>query len=436
MHALPFNVFQRVMRLWDLVHPYNAAQAITLGVPLDADRWSAAWPQTLRRLGLGRVETKGDRYRFRPDAPVEPVEVLGQAVALDTWLSNELNRPYPPEDELPFRPFLQPTPDGGGHVGIAYHHWAADSVSIRMLLREWFYAVLDPPRCRREPFRLPAGGFWHYFGPDAAGWPLHEGGLSLLRLRTRFARVRRASSGIDSRSDHRVAFSRHALPEGVCAKLLATAKAHGLKVNDLFTAAVAQACDRHGVTPRAPGREDLAIGTIVDVRPQSSLNLDEMFGMFLGFTTTIFRGADLADWPRLLRSTAAQSDLHRRTRAASASVLRLGVGVAEARLYPPRRWSDRYLRQMPMTAGLSNVTLNGTWAAAYYPQPIRDYVRVSPTSPLLPVVFTPTTLGDRLNMGLTRQAALIDDARAGRMISDVTDRVCRVAEGETELHAR
>ena len=429
MAPQPFNVFQRVMRLWDRVHPYNAGQVIRLTRPIDADRWVHAWPRTLSRLGLGPVQIRDGAYRFLPPDEASGSDPCLIDVDLHSWLTGELNRPFAESDEMPFRPFVHPA----GHVGIIYHHWAADSVSIRLLLREWFLAVHDPARCRTEPIPHPAGGYWRYFGPTAAGWALHEGALSLLRLRTRFGRVRRIAE--QSPADHRVAFSLHETAPGLAPRLLRAAQCRGIKVNDLFTAAVAEACDQQGVNPPAPGREDLAIGTIVDIRPQSRRLPVDTFGMFLGFTTTIFRGADLRAWPRLLASAAAQSDLFRRTRAASASVLRLGVGVAEARLYDPQRWSARYRVQMPMAAGLSNVTLQGTWASAYHPEPVLDYFRVSPTSPLLPVVFTPTTLGDRLNLGLTRQVALIDEARASRMISQVMDRIHRVAEGSRE-HSR
>jgi hypothetical protein len=290
--------------------------------------------------------------------------------------------------------------------------------------------VHDPSRRRSAPARHANGGFWHYLGPDAAGWDLRDGVLALARLRTRFARARRFDLPA-AEPCWDVRFSLHALPEGTAGRLTAAARARGVKVNDLLTAAVAQACDLHGPCPREPGREDLAVGAIVDVRPLSRrADLADAFGMFLGFTTTVVRGGDLPDWPRTLRSVAAQSALHRRTRAAAASTLRLAAGLLEARFFTPDRWSYRYRMQMPMAAGLSNVTLNDAWPAAHHPRPLVEYFRVSPTSPLLPIVFTPTTLGDRLNLGVTRLSALIDESRGDAIIAAVRSRLCRVAAGE------
>ena len=85
-----------------------------------------------------------------------------------------------------------------------------------------------------------------------------------------------------------------------------------------------------------------------------------------------------------------------------------------------------------MAAGISNVNLNRTWAAEHHPSPVLDYVRVSPLSPLLPMVFTPTTLGKQMGFGFTRQVSLVDNARADRIISAFTDRLIGLASDPKE----
>lgn len=423
MQPVALNVFQKVMRLWDCVHPYNAGQCFVVPGPVEIERWLAAWKLTIRVLRLSALRMTSNRYEFIDAEPPEVI-VLDPATDLCGWLSGQMNQPYPQGESSPFRPFILPGADQA-HVGVIYHHWAADSYSIRMLLREWFLAVHAPHRCRNRPFDDPGGGFWRYFGPDAAGWDLREGCLALLRLRTRFGRARgvRYQPG----AGHDVRFTLHDLPEETPQRLWMVARDCGIKVNDLFTAAVAEACDAHGVTPRTSGREDLAIGTIVDLRSHARVPMDSIFGMFLGFTTTVIRGSDLRRWPRLLASVAAQSELHRQTRAAAASVLRMAAAVIESNFFDPHRWSERYMRQMPMAAGLSNVNLAASWPAEFWPTALRRYIRVSPTSPLLPIVFTPTTLGNHLQIGVTWQTSMIDDAGAKSIISAVIDRLLRVA---------
>jgi len=423
MTRVRFNAFQQVMRLWDRVHPYNAGQMLRLDHPADATRWNEAWRATLKFHAIGEVAEEQASYAQRAPSRPRDLAVIPADIAIEDWIAQQMNRLFDADDAQPFLPFLK-VENGTSHVGIMYRHWIADSAAIRMLLREWFLRALYPEQSRATPFEPPAGGMWHYFGPEAARWNLAEGIGALARLRTRFSRARPVQPITGTPMNMR--FSVHALPDGTADRLLAFARPRGLKLTDLFLAATALACEMHGVNPRVPGREDLAFGTIVDMRPMSRRRIDDVFGNFLGFTTTIVRGTDLTDWPRALDSIAAQSELHRRTRAAPAGVLRLAAGLLEARFMPPDQWCLRYRRQMPMAAGISNVNLSDSWAARFHPAPIIDYVRISPLGPLLPLVLTPTTLARRLHIGLSRQVSLIDETRAGRIIGTVIHRLCRL----------
>ena len=75
------------------------------------------------------------------------------------------------------------------------------------------------------------------------------------------------------------------------------------------------------------------------------------------------------------------------------------AATAVDRFIPNRDLYHFYRKELPMLGGLSNVTLNDTWAARYHPDPLREYIRVSPTGPLVPLVFLgPTTLGSQLSV--------------------------------------
>jgi hypothetical protein len=84
---------------------------------------------------------------------------------------------------------------------------------------------------------------------------------------------------------------------------------------------------------------------------------------------------------------------------------------------------------MPLAGGVSNVNLNGSWVEQYYPDPILDYIRVSPCGPLLPLVFTPTTLGRRMNFGLTCRQSVIPPQGAEAMATSFRDRLVQFASG-------
>src|SRR5689334_13002696 len=142
----PLNLFQRLVLQWDKLHPYNAAQILKVAGPADADALIAAWQQTLNGLGLGRVHVDGRHIQHQAlngELQRYPVHRLAPGASLTDFISEQLNRPFDDAHEPPFRPFI--VEEGDHHyAGIVYHHWVADSVSIRMLLREWFLRLHRP----------------------------------------------------------------------------------------------------------------------------------------------------------------------------------------------------------------------------------------------------------------------------------------------------
>jgi hypothetical protein len=74
------------------------------------------------------------------------------------------------------------------------------------------------------------------------------------------------------------------------------------------------------------------------------------------------------------------------------------------------------------------VNLNRDWPAKFHPAPLLDYVRISPCGPMMPLVFTPTTLGDRLNVGLTCRESVIPRDRADSLFAVFLDRLQRFAQ--------
>ena len=435
MESQRLNVFQRIMRLWDRVYPYNAAQVLHVRGAMELDRLAAAWNGALAALGLGTMCVEGDRFRHEVcngHTPAQPLRVVEPGVGLEQFISQELNRRFEIEAEgrssvCPFRPFVLQG-DGAYYAGVVYHHWVADSVSMRMVLREWFYRMYEPARARVMPLQIPRGGYWHFFGPGSGRWNLDDGLFSTLRLATRFGNARRIQEGTN---DYRVACSVQALPDGMIEDLREAARRQQVTLNDVFLAALAEACDRCGATPSGPGRQELALGTIVDLRPSCGRDLSEIFGLFLGFTTVVVRPQALHDWESLLRTVARQSAWQKRCGLAQASLLRMAAAVLESRFLSPQNWVRFYLKHMPLAAGISNVNLGRTWAADYHPGVILDYLRFSPTGPALPVVFTPSSLGQKSHVAVTYRAGLVGEDGAARMIRSFVRRLEGVAAAET-----
>ena len=426
-HPAPLNIFQRLVLQWDDLHPYNAAQILKIAGPADSGAMAAAWQETLNALGLGRVHRADGHIQHQAlngELQQYPVQILAPEQSLDDFVTAQLNRPFDDALEPPFRPFIL---DQGDHhyAGIIYHHWIADSVSIRIVLREWFLRGHRLDLARKTPLRHPSGGYWSLFGPNRTDWGLGEGFLSSVRWSSRNRRVARLEHS--GPSDFNCRFSLHEIGDGVVAPLVAFARRNNATLNDLFLAVVAQLCGRFVPLRRSRRRSDLALGTIVDLRPYSPQNLSDTFGLFLGFTSTVCRPADLADFPRLLQTVAAQSLLHKRTNMPLSSPVRMLAGLAIGKLYERSKMIEFYRKRVPLAGGISNVNLNGSWAADFYPKAILDYIRVSPTGPMMPLVFTPTTLGNHLHVGLTYRPSIIPPDRAALMANQFVERLRELA---------
>jgi hypothetical protein len=424
---MPLNLFQRLVLQWDRLHPYNAAQVLKLSGPARSGDLSAAWQETLGTLGLGRVHVNGQHFRHQSlngELQRYPVRELSPGSCLCDFISEQLNRPFDDVHEPPFRPFVV---DQGDHhyAGIVYHHWIADSVSIRILLREWFLRLHRPELARTVPLRHPHGGYWSIFGPQQTNWALAEGFLSSVRWSSRNRRVARVEH--PGYTDFNCRFALHEVGGGLIEPLLGFARRNGATLNDLFLAVVAEVCRQFVPIRRTPRRTDLALGTIVDLRPYARQDLSDTFGLFLGFTSTLCRPEDLADFSRLVKTIAAQSRLQKKTGVPLSSPVRMLAGLAMGRFLNRDKVVEFYRKRVPLAGGISNVNLNRSWAADFYPSPLLDYIRVSPTGPMMPLVFTPTTLGDHLHFGLTYRPSLIAPPQACEMAAHFTQRLRSLA---------
>ena len=80
-----------------------------------------------------------------------------------------------------------------------------------------------------------------------------------------------------------------------------------------------------------------------------------------------------------------------------------------------------------MAAGLSNVNLNGSWPERLCPTPLLQYIRVSPTGPMAPLVLTTTTLRSHMQMVMTYRSGLLSEDDAERVGETVVELVAGLA---------
>ncbi len=439
--SVPLNAFQCLARDWEKVHPYNAAQAMRLRGRADSAAVARAWADAIEAAGLGRVSvdpTDGRRFRHETlngELARYPVRILPPGSDLGAHISSELNRPFDDPGEPPFRPFVISLPgdplrsraaggaispadaDESYYLGIVYQHWVADSTAIRLLMKDWFVRLHDPAQSRRQPMRHARHGYRDLFGPCRGGWHPPDLFLNLLRRHWRYRgarKVRTFGSG-----DYPMKVLLRAAPDGLIQRLAAYARGRGLKLNDLFLAALAESCNQVVPVQQRRNRQGLAVATIVDLRPHTSEDLSDTFGLFLGFTEVVCGPRELRDFKRLAASVASQNRLHRCRGIRQSSLAWLVAAWAARWFLPSHKIYHFYRKETPLIGGVSNVNLNATWAAEHSPLTLLEYVRVSPTGPLVPLVLAVTTLGRRLHLSMTFRPALLTDQAA----EEVADRV-------------
>lgn len=427
MHESGLNLFQRLTRRWDRIHPYNAAQVMRIGGRIDLPSATNAWGEALRALGLGKVEFFTTQ-RFRHESingelARYPVRALNPDAALGAYVSAELNRKFEDPDEPPFRPFLLQRPDDF-YFGVVYQHWIGDSVSIRAVLREWFTRLFDPLAARTKPLGHRDLGYWRLFASHNR-WRLDEAFMNGFRLHMRHRRARKVRTS--GHGDYPVRVSFHPAPPGLICGLRAYARQRRVKVQDVLLAALAQMCDQFVPAQSRKNRPDLSVGSILDLRRHAQVDLSNTFGLFLGFTNVVCRRQHLDHWQDLLRSVASQNHNHKRHGPAQSSLMWMLGAMTIDRFVPDRQLYHFYRKELPMLGGLSNVNLNDTWAAQYHPQPLREYIRISPTGPLVPLVFSTTTLGDNLSFALTCRDSLLQSSQASAMADAFVARLTEVA---------
>jgi hypothetical protein len=416
MAPISLNALQRLFRGWDAVHPYNAAQAFQLCGTFSVDAAQQAWTDALVALGLGHVSFQRNRVTHSAATGPQAVHRVPEDTSLEDYFSTELDRPFPLGDGSPFRPFLLREGEGTW-LGVTYPHWVADSVSIRILLREWLMrlCVENPPPS--HAVTQVSAGYWKLF---AAGG-VWRAALAFIKGHQRLRAARKPLTMSFGDDPSKVLVRR--APEGLGAAVRACCRERGVRVSDLMLAGLLEAASRHVPLQQRPNRRNVAVGCIVDLRPHARPTIDAAFGLFLGFASIICGPEECSDWPRLLESVRRQSERHRRPGIAATCTTWISAALAVSALIPRRRTNHFYRKTMPLAAGLSSVNLNREWPMEFFPSPLIDYLRISPTGPIAPAVLSATEMGPRLTLALTYQRGVVNAAAAEAIVESVIDRL-------------
>jgi hypothetical protein len=258
-----------------------------------------------------------------------------------------------------------------------------------------------------------------FLGPERMGSPAGwlRAAVDLMRWNASSKRVRRVPTVVAP--DLSVGFGYRRLENGIARELHKAAKQHHAKVGDLLVHALVNAVQQTMPPPRVC-RPDLAIGTIRDTRVFDQPPDFARFGMRLGFAKVVCPAAVVADRQQLLATIAAEHHRHRMVVGRQANALEMRLGLAVGRLLSPRSLGEFYRKRLPLSAGLSNVDLRQSWVAHHHPTEIAEFFRISPTGQTLPIVVTPTTLGEQTNLAFTWRKQTFTAQRAEAFIDAFT----------------
>jgi hypothetical protein len=405
------NAFQRSMLQWNDLHPYNAAHLVRVPEKLEAERLEAVVRQTLESKGLARLTLDREAQTYAYHAGSAQVEIK-VASAIPDELERQLNTPFAYDGVFsPFRCFVCAEQDAFT-LGLVYFHPIADAESIVFLLKD----IVDAYRGAGGP--SPDASFNRYPAPRNSLLRSHLAvlarKLASLPASARAMRHTCRPTYLDPGNFHN-GLSMFSLEESVLARMLESAKAWKVTLNDLFLAILMKWAS--GLAPsraETDRRKDLALGCIVNTRNDLGLDGRRDFGLFLGSFVVHHRVPPGIGVPQLACDIRRQTRLIKQNQLYLGAALELTCGRLLISLFPEQRRKKLYQKHYPLWGGLTNMNLNTLW-----PQPdeVRavDYFRAVCTGPVTPLVASISTVGRKANVSLTYRSTVFTEADIERV---------------------
>lgn len=423
---LPLNSLQRVMFQWSEVHPYNACHLYCLPGDGDEQRLRESARRALANAGWGQVVVEAGG-RCASFGPCEEVEVRSAACAssadvdLDREVTAELNRPFDRPKCHPIRFVL--LNDGGAArhwIAATYDHWTADSVSMRLVMHR-VLAEYQGETCETlAPLEVCDRSLLSALQAPFSLWRRWRVAVQTI-ARSLFEPqpVKPMATGMRGRE---LGFRLFHFDGETAGRLRRFARNRGATVHDVFLAVLHQVLGRHLPFRRSLIQSDkIALGSIVDIRSEMAEPLRESLGVLLGFWTLRERVGAFKSLSDAVERIAARTRKIKTQRAHVDSLVGIGIGAA---VWPwfPRPWRARLMRRvMPLTAGVTNVLVRDRWLEQSVGATIIDYARAAPLGPTVPLVVSPTTVGNRFNIGFTYASSEFAASTIAAIIDDVLD---------------
>ena len=183
--------------------------------------------------------------------------------------------------------------------------------------------------------------------------------------------------------------------------LVTAAKSWKVSVNDLLMALLMKSLSPFAAPrTRARSRRKISLGCIVNLRKDLGLADRRVFGVFLGSFTVAHEAPAEVPLRKLAGDIARQTATVKRHRLYLASSLELSFARFTMQFFSPDRRRRFYAKHYPLLGGITNMNLNQLWPPNDR-QPPLDYLRAVSTGPATPLALSVTTVGERVNLGLS-----------------------------------
>ncbi len=398
------NAIQKSMLHWNELHPYSAVHVVRLPGVLDAARLRTSIHLTVERRGLNRLTLDCRRFAYQYEGGPADCEIRTISAdenpqrALAAEIERQLNLRFAHTQPFtPFRFLIAATGDSF-FLGLVYFHPAADAESVVGLLKNIVAAYAEGGSGEQnDSLELYPDSRAHLLGhhPKVVA-------RKLLNLPDHVRTLRRSHRpNYNDPDDMTNGFVYFSLPPEDLRFLTAAADSWEVTVNDLFLALLLQClspCAAQRTQERK--RRKISVGCIVNLRKDLGLGGGRTFGLFLGSFTVTHEVPAGINLRKLAEDIRQQTSRIKRHKLYLGTPVELGLARCLIRFFSPRQQRRLYAKHYPLWGGITNMNLNVLWQRTGSGAPL-DYFRGVSTGPVTPLVLSVTTVGDRVNIGVS-----------------------------------
>jgi NRPS condensation-like uncharacterized protein len=256
-----------------------------------------------------------------------------------------------------------------------------------------------------------------------AGW--------LLTLRNQISSARNSiRPKYSDMTNHDNGFSFFSIEAPQFSALIETAGRWGVTVNDMFLGLMLMTLSPLAKKKRTSARrKNISVASIANIRKDLSVTSPETFSIFLGYFSVTHQVPEGARLEQVVKDVRGQTAEIKKYRIHLRSIIDQFIALKLMSLLTPERQRKFYPKYYPLWAGITNVNLKTLWDLSEENERI-DYIRAVSTGPVSPLVFSFTTVKDKLNVGVSYRTTVYSKADIAKII----DAFSKYIETECEVN--